>query len=92
VRIVSVEKLEDCLDGGSVHRYRFETPWTRESILALNSLGKVEYFADFPRPLFRLRTAQGMSIQGICGEDLCRVIFPREKSAEIRLAWEALFC
>jgi len=91
MRVVESRKLEDCFDGSSVHWYRFDCPWTQAGILELKSLGKIEYFADFPRPFFRLRTDRGMFVQGICGEHTCRVILPREGNHEVRRDWESVF-
>ena len=91
MRVVESRKLEDCFDGSSVRLYRFDGPWTPAGIVGLKPLGKVEYFADLPRPFFRLRTPRGMFVQGICGEDTCRVILPGEGNYDVRRDWEALF-
>ena len=91
MHIVEIMKLEDCFDGSAVCRYRFEAVWTREEILALRSVGEVQYFPDFPRPYFRMSSAQGLIVQGVEGELSCRVTLPRRDREQIRRRWEAFF-
>jgi hypothetical protein len=86
VRIDEVTKLEDCFDGSAVFRYGFDRPWSREAIQELRVLGTLDFFPDFPRPFFRLRTAGGLQARGVEGERCCQVVLPasgreREKSA-----------
>lgn len=87
MHIVEVVKLEDCFDGSAVYRYLLASAWTRENILALRHLGEVQYFSSFPRPYFRLRSAQGLIAQGVEGESSCRATFPRRNKEEIRRTW-----
>jgi hypothetical protein len=76
MRVTGSEKLEDCFDGSMVFRWRFEKPWDRESIAALSRLGSLDYFPEFPRPYFRLRTSEGFQMSGVEGESACRVVLP----------------
>jgi hypothetical protein len=73
----SIIKLEDCFDGSSVYCYNFTTPWTKDEIQRLASLGVLEYFEQFPKPFFRVRTVAGGEIKGIQGGLDCRVMFPK---------------
>src|SRR6202007_3095366 len=65
MKITGIERLEDCFDGSSVYSYQFDQPWTRETILQLSALGELDYFADFPRPFFRIRAAGGLQVKGV---------------------------
>ena len=56
MKIVACRKVDDCFDGSAVFDYEVSEPWTAENVRCLASLGELEYFRDFPRPLFRLRT------------------------------------
>lgn len=76
MRVTRVEKLEDCFDGSLVFRWHLDGAWDRARILALAPLGRLDYFPDFPRPYFRLRTAHGAQMQGVEGDSACRVILP----------------
>ena len=77
MRIVCRSKLEDCFDGSAVYSYEFADPWDEPRIRALARLGKLDYFADFPRPLFRVASDSGLFIKGLVGTNQCRVILPR---------------
>lgn len=87
MRMTGSEKLEDCFDGSMVFRWRFDKPWDRESIAALARLGSLDYFPDFPRPYFRLRTREGLQISGVEGDSACRVVFPPDRSLPAILPW-----
>ncbi len=89
--IKDVKLVEDCFDGSSILRYWFDAAWTAQSIQALRPLGELEYFGDFPRPLFRLQTPDGAQIKGIEGDDNCQVVYPREGRSAIQERIEAQF-
>ncbi|MBN2083176.1 hypothetical protein JW859_13340 [bacterium] len=91
MKIIDIKKVEDCFDGSSVFSYWFDSQWTEAAIGGLSALGRLEYFADFPRPLFRLTTPEGLHVKGVKGEDNCRVIYPQSNRAEIRQAFERHF-
>ena len=74
MRVTGIRKVEDCFDGSSVFRYRFDGRWTREAIAGLEVLGRLAYYPDFPRPFFRVRTEAGFEVKGVEGEDNCRAI------------------
>ena len=84
MRITGIQRLEDCLDGSRVYSYQFDQPWTRETIVQLSALGKLDYFSDFPRPFFRIRAPSGLQIKGVEGLDYCRVVLPRSQREDFR--------
>lgn len=90
MRITGIERLEDCFDGSSVYSYQFDQPWTRETILQLSALGELDYFADFPRPFFRIRAAGGLQLKGVEGLDHCRVVLPPARREDFRQALDDL--
>ena len=91
MRITSTDKVEDCFDGSVVFRYYFAEAWTEETIRGLEEMGETEYFPDFPRPFFRLRTPSGMEVKGVEGEDNCLVILPRAGREFAKAMFEARF-
>ena len=91
MQITGVEKLEDCFDGSSVYCYHFDRPTTRPDILLLCALGRLEYFADFPRPFYRLVAAAGPQLKGVEGMAHCRVVVPRDGEERFRQELQALF-
>lgn len=91
MKIVSIKKVEDCFDGTSVYGYEFDDLWSRELIMDLQSLGEIDYYPDFPKPLFRLRGKNGMQVKGIEGEHTCKAIFPREGRDAVKKEFEDHF-
>ena len=88
MRLLQSTRLEDCFDGSAVYRYRTDQPWTPEAIRSLARFGELDYFRDFPRPYFRVRSSHGLQMRGLEGECLCTVIFPRSGRDELQRSWE----
>lgn len=91
MKIIETCTIEDCFDGSRVLGYTFDSPWTREEIVRLEALGDVDYFPDFPRPYFRLRTSHGAQVKGVQGDRTCRAIFPKDESGVAKHVFERLF-
>ncbi len=91
MKIVESKRVEDCFDGSRVVRYFFDAAWNRAAILRLALLGKLDYFDDFPRPLFRLSTPDGGEIKGVEGEADCQVVYPSANREQIQARIEAFF-
>ena len=90
MKIASVQQVDNCLDGVNILEYGFNDAWDRENIGLLSTFGRLEYFADFPRPMFRL-TAPGIQVKGVQGEKYCRVIYSRELGGPAREKFEKVF-
>ena len=91
MQILEGRKVEDCFDGSSVYRYRFDEGWTSSTIQMLAPLGRLDYYPDFPRPLFRLVTPEGIQIKGVEGDPACRVIYPRQLGDALKVEFERRF-
>jgi hypothetical protein len=91
MRIIDRKRIEDCFDGSRVMRYFFDEAWARDEILRLASLGELEYFEDFPRPLFRVSTPGGAEIKGVEGEADCQVVYPKAGREQIQARLEAFW-
>ena len=91
MRILTCDKLEDCIDGSSTFEYLFNVPWTPEAITRLDGLGHLEYFSHLPRPYFRITTPDGLRISGVVGDDLCQATFPARDKALCRQEFERRF-
>ena len=77
MRIVEEQKIQDCFDGSLEFLFVFDSAIDENFIKNFSNLGLLEYFSDFPKPFFRVRTDAGMQIKGVLGETTFRVIFPR---------------
>ncbi|HNX97237.1 MAG TPA: hypothetical protein PKK12_06115 [Candidatus Aminicenantes bacterium] len=74
--LVDVRRLDDCLDGARVYSCRFAEPVTERQVRELAAGEKLEYFADFPRPFFRIFCAAGEQVKGVVGDDDLVVVMP----------------
>jgi hypothetical protein len=63
----TVIKQDDCRDRSQVYRLGTASPWDRSAIRRLGSLGELDYYADFPRPFYRLR-GRAFWLKGVEGE------------------------
>lgn len=68
-------KVEDCFNGSKIYDIKIEHPITINLILTLGTLGRLEYFKEFPRPFFRIHSPEeGFQIKGVEGEYSFRII------------------
>jgi len=91
LRITDVRTVEDCIDGSSTYSYEFDSEWTSDEIGRLSSLGRLQYFADFPRPFFRVLCSGGGQLKGVEGERTCLAIFLSYRKKEDKTGFESLF-
>ncbi len=91
MRIVAIKKVEDCFDGSTIYAYSFSRAWSRESILALDQLGQLDFYPDFPRPFFRVRVTGGCQVKGVEAEQTCVAIYPETNKEAIKRTFEAHF-
>jgi len=82
MKLLRKERVEGCLPSAPEYRYQFSEPWRRQVIGRLRDLGELDYYADFPRPYFRVRLPGGEQIKGVEGESCCRVLFTRDDPAQ----------
>ncbi len=91
MRIVAIKKVEDCFDGSTIYAYTFSHAWSRESILALDQLGQLDFYPDFPRPFFRVHLKGGCQAKGVEAEQTCVAIYPETDKETIKRTFEAHF-
>ncbi len=89
--ILTIAKLEDCIDGTTTYGYHFDAPWTRDDVQRLRVLGTLEFYPDFPRPFFRLTGFGGFRIAGVLGDTFCEVTYPRRRQEEKKQEFARLF-
>ncbi len=81
----TIEIVDQCTDGSAIVIWHLDTIWTTIRIERLKELGILEYFTDFPRPFFRVRSETGFEIKGIEGEAYLRIFLPQSNRQEIDL-------
>jgi hypothetical protein len=73
-------KIEDCFDGSRVYEYRLVQSTIDEAFIkSLAALGQLEYFPQFPRPFFRVRSQDGLQLKGVQDEQTFQVILPSKE-------------
>jgi hypothetical protein len=92
VKIITGDKMENCLEGDFVYKYTFDRIWTKEAISEnMETLGQLQYYESFPKPMFITRCSDGTIIKGVHGTDECRVIFPRNALEKAKSYFEEVF-
>jgi len=82
-------KVRDCIDGNIIYDYSLDEPITEIFIRAMGQrLGRLEYFADFPRPFFRIQAKGWLELKGVQGETTVEVIFPSQNTQKRKVAFE----
>lgn len=93
-RIVDISQLEDCLESTVVQKITVAPPLDEELMRCLAIGARLQFFAHFPRPYFRIERSGLYVIQGIIGNTTFRVTslkehWPETEDTLCRLAAEA---
>ena len=91
MRIIAEEKIENCFEHEFVFKYVFDAKWTKETIKAMEALGKLRYYESFPKPMFHLTFLDSTIVKGVQDTDECRVTFPRVGTTEAKKRFEKIF-
>jgi len=75
MNILESKKVEDCFDGSSILEYKIHKTISKDFIEILGSLGKLEYYDEFPIPYFKVKIDNGSEIRGLLGEDTFRITY-----------------
>ncbi len=74
-QVLASQILETCVDSSIVVRLRLDRPIDEACMRRMGTGGKLDFFPDFPRPLFRIHRRGSWAIQGILGDDTLRVTY-----------------
>jgi hypothetical protein len=91
MKLFNIKKLEDCIDGSMIFMYSIYEKVNETFMKKLGEKGKLQYYPEFPRPFFKIITADGVQVKGIIGDDNIEAVFPRthklekKKDFEVRL-------
>jgi hypothetical protein len=88
MKLIDVQKVEDCFDGGSRLEYRFAGEIAESFMRHLAANSRLDFYPDFPRPFFKIFQEDGLQIKGILGGSDIEVYFPRSQAAEIKKKFE----
>ncbi|MGD9162329.1 MAG: hypothetical protein PVG39_28225 [Desulfobacteraceae bacterium] len=82
----TAEKVEDCFDGSMIYEITLYQSINNSFIAFLDNKGNLDYYADFPKPLFRLEVPGICQLTGCLGADTIRAVLYRN-NIEKNLSW-----
>jgi hypothetical protein len=85
MRVTEVVRIEGCVGGPSIFELRLNEEMDRDFIHRLGSLGRLEYFADFSRPFFRVTRPKQFILRGVQGSTCINSIILRDTDANLAL-------
>jgi hypothetical protein len=88
MKIVNIKKLEDCIDGSMIFMYSFDEKIHESLMKKLGEKGNLQYHPEFPRPFFKIITADKVQVKGIIGDDNFEVLFPKTDKQEKKKNFE----
>lgn len=77
MKVTAIQNVEDCFDGSQIKEIYLESAMTEKFIHQLGAGLRFEYFAEFPRPFFRIISPQ-FQIKGVLNGHSLRAIFNRD--------------
>lgn len=75
--ITSWRKRSSCVSKAKMYELTYAFPITPWLIRALDQLGTLEYFPEFPRPFYRLTVRDSFQLKGVEGAPSARLIIFR---------------
>lgn len=84
--IKTTEKMEDCFDGSMIYEITMHQSINTSFITFLDNKGSLDYYADFPKPLFRLEIPGICQLTGCLGSDTIRAVLYRDNLKK-NLSW-----
>lgn len=88
MKLIEACKIEDCFDGGSRYKYRFDEGIVEPFMRRLASGARLDYFPEFPKPFFKIFREDGLQIKGIIGDMDFEVYFTRNQTDEKTIEFE----
>ena len=82
MKVKEVKVVEDCFDGSFIREFILDEPTSEDFIKKLSQDAILEYYKDFPRPLFKIKKKKAYEIKGVIGNKSVRVIFSRYSTQE----------
>lgn len=82
VRVIAVRKVEDCFDADIMREVEIDSEMSEEIMRRISVEASLKYYADFPRPYFRIEKDNFYTIQGVIGNKTFRVVFSKSNMQE----------
>lgn len=91
--LFTCNKVEDCFDGSRIYEYHLFCSIERRFVEELGKAGVLEYYADFPRPFYRIfikNEAREMQVKGVTGDHVFKIIYSSKEPERQKAFFEAL--
>lgn len=85
MKIRKVERIDDCVGSDVIYRYFFDILITEYHLQKLSKLGYLDYYRDFSKPFFIIKTYNGIIIKGVLNENMLEVVFLKNKLKKSKL-------
>ncbi len=82
MKILQITDVPDCFNTSLTKEILFDQPVTKDYIQYLGQHGQLDYYAEFPRPFYKLQKSGYYILQGVEGTDTARVILDRTRVQE----------
>lgn len=76
MKIISINKVDDCLEATNVRDFYFSRKITKPFIDYLSTLGKFLYADGFDKPFFKVMVRGKYTVKGALGNKIIRVLLP----------------
>jgi len=77
MRLIESRFLEDCFDGTIMREVRMDRFFEADFIRFLGQYGDLQFFPDFPRPLFIFEEPGRYMLKGSTGKETARIILSK---------------
>lgn len=75
MKVLGVQKVEECLDGVLIIDFLLDMKVREGFIQYLGNLGRLEYFHQFPRPFYRITRSRHFILKGVEGNDTLQIFY-----------------
>ncbi len=89
MKLTGIRKRDDCVQTAAVFDYFLSAPVDEELVRALALNGRLDYFPEFSRPLFKIFCPDGIQIKGLIGDDNFQAVFPESTVSGLKAAFDA---
>ena len=83
MKLVSMKKVEGCLEGANAYDFHFDSPIDKAFCDYIGAWGKYIYNDSFDKPFFKVMVKGYYTIKGSVGNKTFRVLLPETPFQEI---------
>lgn len=89
-KVIDIRHVEDCFDGDYIKEFELDRPLDEPMMRQMAGDARLQYYADFPRPYFRILRRGAWTIQGVIGKTTFRTTFSRSAGTGVENVLKSL--